>query len=399
MKLIIMGASGFVARQIIPELASRGWSLLLVSRTPDQIRMSGPNVTVCGYDGLERLGQGADAVLYLAAKNNNQAADQSSFAEVNVDFLEQNLAILPALNSPLLIYASTVHAATKGPEDLYAESKRQAEQVVAARRDGPSVILRLATVYGSEFPGWLSGLSVLPAWLRRPVWTVFLALKPGLSVGRLCNAIEQAVQQKTSGLRYVVDSQKNNKPFQFMKRLIDLGFAFTILIVLWWLLALIWLAVRVTSSGPGLFIQARIGKDGQPFQCYKFRTMKTGTRSVATHEVGPDVVTGLGRFLRRSKLDELPQIFNILLNDISLVGPRPCLPTQTVLIDERRQKEVLAIKPGITGWAQINDVDMSDPAKLAVMDAEYIALQSVTFDIGIILKTFLGRGRGDPANR
>jgi lipopolysaccharide/colanic/teichoic acid biosynthesis glycosyltransferase len=99
--------------------------------------------------------------------------------------------------------------------------------------------------------------------------------------------------------------------------------------------------------------------------------------------------------MRSSKLDELPQVWNIIRNEISLVGPRPCLPIQTQLIDERRERGVLAVKPGITGLAQVNGIDMSDPARLAKCDARYVRLQSLLLDIRLIISTALGRGNGD----
>ncbi|MBE0694890.1 MAG: sugar transferase [Aquamicrobium sp.] len=165
--------------------------------------------------------------------------------------------------------------------------------------------------------------------------------------------------------------------------------------MLWWLLGLIWLLVRVQSPGPGIFAQTRVGRNGAEFTCYKFRTMKTGTAQAATNEVPMEAVTRVGRFLRRTKLDELPQIWNILRNEISLVGPRPCLPVQMQLVEARRRRGVLSLKPGITGLAQVNGIDMSDPERLARWDARYLALQSLALDARILLATAKGRGQGD----
>src|SRR5690606_10003296 len=111
----------------------------------------------------------------------------------------------------------------------------------------------------------------------------------------------------------------------------DRSFALAVLFLLWWFLALIWLLVRLQSPGPGLFAQKRVGRNGVQFTCYKFRTMKLGTLQAATHEVSVGNVTKLGRLLRKTKLDELPQVWNILRNEMSLVGPRPCLPAQEML--------------------------------------------------------------------
>ncbi|OCW57181.1 lipid carrier--UDP-N-acetylgalactosaminyltransferase [Hoeflea olei] len=175
----------------------------------------------------------------------------------------------------------------------------------------------------------------------------------------------------------------------------DLAFALGVAVVFWWALVLIWLLVRIESKGPGIFAQERVGKDGRPFICYKFRTMKSGTANLSTHEVSASSVTRLGAVLRKLKLDELPQIINIFRNEISLVGPRPCLPVQRDLVDARRRLGVLALKPGISGLAQVNGIDMRDPETLARWDARYLALQSLLLDLKIILATALGSGNGD----
>src|SRR5690606_6661121 len=142
----------------------------------------------------------------------------------------------------------------------------------------------------------------------------------------------------------------------------------------------------IDSRGPGLFVQERVGKDGRTFTCYKFRTMNIDTVEAPTHHIPRSAVTRLGRILRRPKLDELPQIWNILRNEMSLVGPRPSLPLQVELVEARRRRGVLELKPGITGLAQINSVDMSNPEALAKWDARYKALQSIKLDMQILIK-------------
>ena len=123
--------------------------------------------------------------------------------------------------------------------------------------------------------------------------------------------------------------------------------------------------------------------------------MQQGTVQAGTHEVSQASVTRIGKFLRGTKVDELPQIWNILKNDISLVGPRPGLPIQRELFEERCAQGVFDVKPGISGLAQINNIDMSDPKRLAEWDARYIALQSLSLDIKIIISTIRGKGQGD----
>lgn len=123
--------------------------------------------------------------------------------------------------------------------------------------------------------------------------------------------------------------------------------------------------------------------------------MKQGTAQAGTHEVSSAAVTKIGAFLRKTKIDELPQIWNIFRGELSLVGPRPCLPVQTELNEARHKLGVYEITPGITGLAQINGIDMSRPELLAQWDARYIAQQSLLLDLKIIIATFTGSGQGD----
>lgn len=151
-------------------------------------------------------------------------------------------------------------------------------------------------------------------------------------------------------------------------------------------------AVRLTSEGPALFRQARVGRNEKPFICLKLRTMYAGTPSVPTHDAPVTATTALGLILRRWKLDELPQLWNVLVGEMSLVGPRPCLLSQDELIAERRRRGVFAIRPGVTGLAQVNGVDMSDPARCADFDARYMAEMGLGSDIAILVRTFIRPG-------
>lgn len=155
------------------------------------------------------------------------------------------------------------------------------------------------------------------------------------------------------------------------------------------------LAVRGTSAGPGLFAQPRLGRGERPFTCYKLRTMTVGTVSAATHEVSASAVTSLGRSLRRLKLDELPQLWNVLIGEMSLVGPRPGLPSQTELREARRARGIFHVRPGVTGPGQVAGVDMSDPAGLAALDATFASRPTVAAYFKYVLLTVIGRGQGD----
>lgn len=153
--------------------------------------------------------------------------------------------------------------------------------------------------------------------------------------------------------------------------------------------------IKATSPGPALFVQPRIGRHERPFNCLKFRTMAVGAPVAGTHEVPAAHVTPLGRSLRRLKIDELPQLINVALGEMSLVGPRPCLPSQTELIGERRIRGVFDIRPGVTGPAQVRGVDMSTPAALAELDKTWAESPTLSKYLTYVLQTAAGRGGGD----
>lgn len=179
------------------------------------------------------------------------------------------------------------------------------------------------------------------------------------------------------------------------KRAFDLAAAALGLVLASPVLALLAVAVRMTSPGPALFRQPRVGRNEKSFVCLKFRTMHTGTPSVPTHEAPAGSLTALGAILRRWKLDELPQLWNVVKGEMSLVGPRPCLPNQNELIAARRRRGVFALRPGVTGLAQISGVDMSDPEKCAEFDGRYMASASFGTDAAILLRTLMpGRAAG-----
>src|SRR3954468_7024106 len=169
-----------------------------------------------------------------------------------------------------------------------------------------------------------------------------------------------------------------------MKRALEVAACVLFFLICLPILLVIIIAIRLQSPGPAIFAQIRVGKDGRLFTCYKLRTMYAGTANLPTHQVQASAVTALGERLRRFKVDEIPQLFNVLLGDMSLVGPRPCLPSQTALVEARRRLGVLAVRPGITGLAQVKGVDMSDAGRLAAIDAQYVRNQSLTGDLRLL---------------
>ncbi|ALO33667.1 lipid carrier--UDP-N-acetylgalactosaminyltransferase [Colwellia sp. MT41] len=173
----------------------------------------------------------------------------------------------------------------------------------------------------------------------------------------------------------------------FLCAFFGLLFAFPFLLVL--------TVIGYFDTGSPIFIQERVGRFKKPFKLIKFRTMTVGTASVASHLASSSSITKLGHFLRKTKLDELPQLWNVLTGEMSLVGPRPNLFNQEELITERDSRGVYNVRPGITGLAQVNKIDMSTPVLLAKTDEEMIASLTISDYFKYILQTVTGAGSGD----
>lgn len=174
-----------------------------------------------------------------------------------------------------------------------------------------------------------------------------------------------------------------------VKRFVDLILTAPSLVLLLPVAALIAILVRLTSRGPALYWSDRVGRDGKIFSMPKFRTMKIGTPAIASHllQDARANLSPIGGFLRRTSLDEVPQLWSVLIGQMSLVGPRPALFNQDDLIALRRKTGVDTLRPGVTGWAQINGRDeLSIPQKVA-LDQEYLERQSLALDLRIIFRT------------
>jgi O-antigen biosynthesis protein WbqP len=189
----------------------------------------------------------------------------------------------------------------------------------------------------------------------------------------------------------------NMRPDSDATRLFDPVIAMILLVILLPVTLACMLAIRLTSPGSSVLSQQRVGLNRAVFTMYKLRTMHAGTPALPTHVADPAAVTALGRILRRWKLDELPQLVNVLRGDMVLVGPRPCLPTQQALIEARIRTGAFSVRPGITGLAQVLRVDMSRPEELAKIDGHYARTRTWRGDLNILLQTVFGRGlRHDP---
>ncbi|MFQ6370361.1 sugar transferase [Shewanella sp. YIC-542] len=179
-----------------------------------------------------------------------------------------------------------------------------------------------------------------------------------------------------------------------MIRVIDFLAAFFGLLLLWPILLVVTI-IGLFDTGSPIFIQTRVGKNQKPFKLIKFRTMSVDTKSVASHLASNASITKLGTFLRKTKIDELPQLINVVKGEMSLVGPRPNLFNQEELIKERDAQGVYEVLPGITGLAQVQNIDMSTPKLLAETDKQMIDTLNIKSYFKYILMTVTGSGSGD----
>jgi O-antigen biosynthesis protein WbqP len=175
--------------------------------------------------------------------------------------------------------------------------------------------------------------------------------------------------------------------FDILFSLLGLVFGFPVLFLL--------TVIGFFDTGAPVFRQTRVGRHQKPFTLVKFRTMRTNTASVATHLADASAITPLGSFLRKTKLDELPQLWNVLKGEMSLVGPRPGLFNQEELIQERDRRGVFETRPGITGLSQVQQIDMSTPELLAETDARMLSSLTIKDYFRYIFMTISGRGAGD----
>ena len=189
------------------------------------------------------------------------------------------------------------------------------------------------------------------------------------------------------------DDNKNKKIdiYNFIKRIIDIFCSLVGLILFSPVFIVTAILIRIESKGDVIFKQLRVGKNGKTFYIYKFRSMKIDTPTMATNDMkNPEMyITKVGKFIRKTSIDELPQLVNILMGDMSIVGPRPVIDKETDLINLRRQNKIDVILPGITGWAQINGRDNLGNEEKVKYDKEYLEKRSIKFDLYIMCMTVL----------
>ncbi|MGI9597585.1 MAG: hybrid nucleoside-diphosphate sugar epimerase/sugar transferase [Acidimicrobiales bacterium] len=400
--VVITGASGVVGRSLLAELAAQGgYELRVLSRDPDQFRPgAAEGLKVGGYDDAEEILTGADSVIHLAARNNDQGGSAADFERDNCEMPCELAETAARLGVRRFVFVTTTKALAGKAADSYGLSKANAEhRLLTFGRRSPLEVcfVRLGPVHGPGSKGKVKFLEDLPPSVRGVAARMLRSILPIVSVEVAAKGLVAMLEDRSGRVELCLsdplDGWSPYWPFSFAVNGLFVLAVPTVLAI-----PLFGSAIAVALDSPGgvFFVQHRVGFKQRVFECRKFRTMRTGTPVMGTHEVAKNYVTGVGALLRKFKLDELPQAANVLRREMNVIGPRPCLETQTELIEERQRYGVFDVRPGVTGLGQVAGVDMSQPKKLAIFDHRYAAFRSIAWDITIAIKTVLGGGFGDP---
>jgi len=379
MRVVISGEIGVAGQQIIRRLNELGHAPSLVGSNPDWLGQLFPQLTALDYGSPAIADLGYDIWVHLIVPEREGGANLVEGAERAARAAQKT----DLAGAGRFICLSSISTLSEN-HSTEAQQMRLAEAALREIWAGDLEVVYVPAITDR------TGGSTLRSNLAK-------AFSPSVRANELVAALisRQEGTYISTGARVVVDPQDANPVFRFAKRTIDLVLAIGILVCLWWAMIIVWAAVRLQSPGPGIYRQPRVGRDGRTFTCLKFRTMVLSTPDKGTHEISDTAVTRLGRILRSTKLDELPQIFNVIRNEMTFVGPRPSLPSQFDIVTEREKRGILRVKPGITGLSQIKHIDMSDAVRLAECDYRYLALQSLKLDFQIMLATLVGQGSGD----
>ncbi|WP_375571397.1 hybrid nucleoside-diphosphate sugar epimerase/sugar transferase [Ahrensia marina] len=391
MRIAITGASGFIGVALVAHLADRH-DLILLGRDPQRLAAQfGHRFPT--FHNTEALGAFADVdvVVHLAAALPGTLASEAEYQEANTTLTMNMGEAAAAAHVQIFINATTLG----WNRNAYSRTKLAAEDGLNYVPGLRVAHIRLPAVYSNNFSGRLSILNSFPEFLRLPLFQCLGSLRPTASMEHVVFSIDNLIELRQKGNYIVSDRQMNNKIYLNLKLFVDYTFSLGVILFFWWLFIFIFFAIRLDSNGPPVFVQKRVGKDRKIFECFKFRTMHIGTANAATHQISEDAITRVGRLLRRTKLDELPQVMNILKRDMSLVGPRPCLPVQKELVEARDELGVYEVLPGLTGLSQVDGIDMSSPRRLARSDEYYVATRNLLTDLMIILRTIAPRKRED----
>jgi lipopolysaccharide/colanic/teichoic acid biosynthesis glycosyltransferase len=398
MKYFVTGATGYVGQMLVPLFEKEGHSVVVGGRNLQKLKRLYPSNDSATYENLKNAIKDTDVVVHLAVLNNDKNYSDFEFDRVNVEFTMEVAEQAKKASVREFVFISSIHAIQVENDSKYANSKREAVNRLEKTEGIRLSVIYLPMVYGPKWPQQFNILNGFNHKLAEILFRPIAALKPTVNVAKIADHLNSAKKdgQVSCGSEVILtDNIEQNFYYRAFRKTIDLAVSLVLILGLGLIVLLIWIIIKLDSPGPGLFAQIRVGRNGSLFTCYKLRTMKLGTLQIGTHELSAGHITRLGGFLRKFKIDEIPQVINILRGEMTLVGPRPCLPVQTHLISERKKLGVLDVLPGITGLSQVQNIDMSNPEILAQSDAKYLNLRSILLDFKIIIATIRGRGFGD----
>ena len=343
MKIIITGASGYVGSILVPELVKANHELLLVGRNNQNLKKKYPKLNSCNYSEIIKLGKNFDVLINLAVINNNSNQSFKSFIKVNKNFL---LKLVELSKLAKINYFFNVGSFLQlNPDNLtyYAISKREGTKKINQNKGIKILNIYMPFVYGKKWSQKLRILNIIPFYFSKKIFNFISAFYPTVNINKFSNFLNSDFKKCGKKNFYLYDKKTNNIIYIFFTKLFNILFSVNVILIFGWLFILIYFLISLERNGSQIFVQKRVGKDKKIFNLLKFRTMSKDTRERATHLINETKVTKMGKFLRILKLDELPQIFNILRNEINFVGPRPSLISQQKLIKQRDNKKILSI--------------------------------------------------------
>ena len=398
-KVLVTGASGYLGLPLVSILAKSNYKVYAVGRNKKKLRHLFPSIDCFSYNELFSKKLSFDYIIHLAVANNDQELDEKAFYITNVKLLSDLLSFAKRSRVTKFFNFTSFHVFTK-KTNPYVRTKQQAIKLLDSVDGFSTHNIFLPAIYcDNHLKGKLKILSKFPRIMRIIAIYILSSIAPLIRKESVClKTISLIGLPKPPRNNYFYDDQDRNIIFRTIKLFVDLSFSLIVIILFFWLLVIISLLIKLNSKGTIFFTQERVGERGRIFKIYKFRTMQMGTKNMGTHKVEEEKITSLGKFLRKAKLDELPQIINIFLGQMSLIGPRPGLVSQKILYRERKMRDVYSVKPGISGYSQLNNVDMSEPKKIAEWDQRYVAMRSVVFEFKLMFQT-LTDGFGDRTKR
>lgn len=384
MKIVVFGASGNVGSVITERLKEAGHTLLLISQGPTGILVTSSEIRFIATEDWESQAQGFDVFLFMPGIARRPKEDQTIKDDMDVAIF-----LLEASNRagiPRFVCQLSFRDLVRKPGEHSLDGFLSRRDWVNNYFSGHVDVVYTGILVHHTDPDKLWFFPRISKIFEDSISSVLSAFLPMTSVESIVEYFSHPDPLADGRRSILTDSKSENLTYRIWQAALNLTFVVSVAL-LSFPLFLFWTAIVVQSGRPGFFLQDRIGRGGKSFKCAKLRTMKKGTESVGTHLVRDEAITEFGRFLRRFKLDELPQAVNIASGQMCLVGPRPSLPGQVEVIEARETSGVMGLKPGLTGWAQVKGIDMSEPGRIAELDAQYLRLQSVWLDLLILKRT------------